>query len=207
METYIRPRYFEPVTKDRVIQNGDSRDNKDIPSNTGVGHLSRFQRRILPYTYPEPVQEIHAFSDIKQRLPVQSTAIQPLHSASGVHCSGQRGQVYCTTKEYKDPPVPRRLVGQGQIPPACTDLGNSLSRARLVSEQRQIRTGTQTVFQLRQLSVLFERGQGQTHPRTLADPTNQNKSPPVCPVRKLMSLIGLLTATEKQVQRNKVVCT
>ena len=34
-----------------------------------------------------------------------------LSTAHGVHCSGQRGQVSCTAKGYKNPPVPRRLVG------------------------------------------------------------------------------------------------
>ena len=55
----------------------------------------------------QSVQEVHAFSHTKQILPVQSTTIRPLHNSHGVHCSGQRGQVSCTTKGYKDPPVPR----------------------------------------------------------------------------------------------------
>ena len=54
------------------------------------------------------------------------------------------------TERYKDPPVPRRLVGQSQIPPylspANTDLGSSLSRVRLAGEQGEIRTGSKTGF-------------------------------------------------------------
>ena len=34
----------------RVVQNGDPRDNKDLPSDRGVGHLHRLQGRILPHT-------------------------------------------------------------------------------------------------------------------------------------------------------------
>ena len=45
----------------------------------------------------------------------------------------------------------------------------------MTSEQRQIRTGSKTGFQLRRLPVQPERGQGQTHPRVLADPTSKNK--------------------------------
>ena len=143
VETYTRPQYLEQVSKDRVIQNGDSRDNKDLPTNRGVGHLRRFQRRILPHTDPEPVKEVHAFSYTGQILPIQSTTIRPLHSSHGVHCSGQRGQVSCTVKG--DPPVPRQLVGQSQIPPnlspAYSNLSSSLPGVRMAGEQGQVRTG------------------------------------------------------------------
>ena len=49
----------------------------------------------------------------------------------------------------------------------CREIG-------LVSERGKIRAGTQTSFQFRRLPVRLERGQGQTHHRTLADPTNQD---------------------------------
>ena len=84
-------------------------------------------------------------------------------------------------RRYKNPPVPRRLVGESQIPtnlsPAHTDPSNSLSGIGLASKQRQVRTGAQTDFQLRRLPVRSERGQGQTHPRVLGDPTDKNKRP------------------------------
>ena len=48
---------------------------------------------------------------------------------------------------YKDPPVPRRLVGQRKVLPylypAYTDLGSSLLRTRLAGEPGEIRTGPQ----------------------------------------------------------------
>ena len=94
--------------------------------------------------------EVHAFSPPGSVLPVQSTTIRPVHSPNGVYSSGQRGHVSCTAKGYKNPPVPRRLVGQIQIPPnlspAYTNLGSSLSGVGLASEQRQIRIGAQTGF-------------------------------------------------------------
>ena len=84
-------------------------------------------------------------------------------------------------KMYKNPPVSRRLVGQSQIPPnlspAYTNLSNSLSGVGLACEQRQIRTGAQTGFQLCKLPVQSNGGQGQTHPRVLPDPTGKNKRP------------------------------
>ena len=82
---------------------------------------------------------------------------------------------------YKNLPVPRRLADQSQIPlnlsPAYTNRGSSLSGSGLASAQRQIRAGAQTGFQLRRLPVRSERGQDQTHPRVLADPTSKNKRP------------------------------
>ena len=46
----------------RVVQNGDTRDNKNLPTGRGVGYLHRFQGRILPHTNSQSVQEVHAFS-------------------------------------------------------------------------------------------------------------------------------------------------
>ena len=117
VETYTGSQQLKQIFKDRVIQNGNPRDNKDLPTSRGVGNLHRFQRCILPHTHTQSVQEVHAFSHPEQNLPIQSTTIQPVHSPNGVYSSGQRGQVSCTVEVYKDPPGPRQLVGQSQIPP------------------------------------------------------------------------------------------
>ena len=50
METYPGLEHIENLPKHRVVQNGDPRDNKDLPSDRGVGHLHRLQGRILPHT-------------------------------------------------------------------------------------------------------------------------------------------------------------
>ena len=92
-----------------VVQNGDPRDNKDLPTVRGVGHLHRLQRRILPRTYSQSVQEVHTFSPAGSVLPVQSPTLWPLHSSIGVHSGGQRGQTDGTAEENKNPPVPRVL--------------------------------------------------------------------------------------------------
>ena len=55
------------------------------------------------------------------------------------------------------------------LSPAYSNLSNPLSRTRVAGEQGEVRTGSQTSFQLRRLPVRPERGQGQTHNRTLAD--------------------------------------
>ena len=161
-----------------VFQNGDPSDNKDLPPGRGVGHLQRFQRRILPYTNKQSVQEIHGLSYPRLNLSIQSTTFWPVYSSHGVHSDSQRGQMASNEKGYKDPSVSRRLVGQSQVPPILpstdTNLGNSLQRIGLASERGKIRAGTQTNLQFRRLPVQLERGQGQTHHRTLADLAGQD---------------------------------
>ena len=139
-------------------------------------HLHRFQRCKLPHTNSQSVQEVHTFSRPGSVLPVQSPTLWPLHSTNGVHSGGQRSQTDGFTEGYKDPPVPRQLVDESQVPPylspAYTDLGTSLSRTRSAGEQ-EIRSGPKTGFQL---PVQPERWQGQTHTRALTGLNNQDSS-------------------------------
>ena len=163
-----------PIFKHRVVQDGDPRDNKNLPTGRGVGHIHRLQRPILPHTNSQPVQEVHAFSSPGSILPVQSSTLWSIHSPPGVHSGGQRGQTHGTSEEgYKDPPVPRRLAGESLYPrhlsPAYSNPGHTLSGTRVAGEQGKIRAGPQTGLQLRRLPVPPERGQGQTNRRTLAD--------------------------------------
>ena len=124
----------------------------------------RLQRRILPYTNSQSVQEVHAFSSSGSVLPVQSPTLWSIHSSHGVHSGGQRGRTHGTSEGYKDPPVPRRLAGESLYPrhlsPANTNLSDPLSGTRVAGEKGEVRTGSQTGFQLRRLPVRPERGQG-----------------------------------------------
>ena len=128
-------------------------------------------------------------------VPIQGTAPQSVHSTLGVHCSGKGGETDGHTQGYKNPPVPRRLVGESQVTPSLSPAylraGENVSRPRLVGKFREIRTGTQTGFRIYQFDLRSGRWQIlQAKIQTLL-------SLPACPVRKFMSLIGLLTATEK----------
>ena len=184
VETGPGPEHLEHLPKRRVVpQNGDPRDHKNLPTSRGVGHLHRLQGRILPYTNSQSVQEVHAFSHPGSVLPVQGPTLWPVHSTHGVHSGSQRGQSDGFTQGYKNPLVPRRLVGESHIPPnlspAYTDLGSSLSRTRLAGEQGEVRTGPKKGFQLRGLPVRPQGGQGQTHTRALADLNRQDIVNPV----------------------------
>ena len=61
VETYLGSRQTQQLLENTVIQNGDPRDNKDLPPDRGVGNLHRLQGRVLPHTNKQPVQEVHAF--------------------------------------------------------------------------------------------------------------------------------------------------
>ena len=179
VETYLGPEHFEHLFKHRVVQDGDPRDNKNLPTGRGVGHIHRLQRRLLPHTNSQSVKEVHAFSHSGPLLPVQGPALWSFHSTHGVHSGGQRGQAHGLTTGYKNPPVPRRLAGEGLYPPhlspAYSNPGHSLSGTRVAGEQGKVRTGTQTGLQLRRLPVRPERGQGQTNRRPLAGLDRQNQ--------------------------------
>ena len=174
VETGPGPEHLEHLFKHRVVQDGDPRDNKNLPTGRGVGHIHRFQRCILPHTNSQSVQEVHVLSPPGSVLPVQSPTFWPIHISHGIHSGGQRGQTHGTSEGYKDPPVPRRLAGESLYPrhlsPAYSNPGHSVSGTRVAGEQGKVRTGPQTDLQPCRLPVRPERGQGQTNRRTLADP-------------------------------------
>ena len=176
MGTYLRLKQSEQIPQGRKIQNGDTGNDKDVPPDRGVGHVHRFQGRLLPYTHTKPVKKIPAFSLPWSNIPVQSTTIWSVHCTHRVHSSGQRGQTDGIAQGYNDPP--RRLFGQSQIPPnpslAHTDSSSYMSGVRFVGKHGEITTGPQTSFQLHRLPVRPEGGQGQTHPRVLEDPDSRD---------------------------------
>ena len=202
METDPRPEHLEHLFKHRDVQDGNPRDNKNFPPSRGVGHIHRFQRRILPHTNSQSVQEVHAFSHPGSVLPVQGPTLWSVHSSHGVHSGGQRGQTHGTSEGYKDPPVPRRLAGESLYPPhlspAYSNPSHTLSGIRVAGEQGKVRTGSQ-----------FDLKEGKVRPteerwRALTHKIRSILSDPLCPVRQFMSLIGLLTATEKQVHLGRL---
>ena len=179
VETDLRPEHLEHLFKHRVVQDGDPRDNKNLPTGRGVGHIHRFQRRILPHTNSQSVQEVHAFSPLGSVLPVQSPSLWSVHSSHGVHSGGQRGQTHGTSEGYKDPPVPRRLAGESLYPrhlsPAYSNPSHTVPGTRVAGEQGKVRTGPTAGLQLRRLPVRPEGGQGQTNRGTLSDLDRQDQ--------------------------------
>ena len=67
---------------------------------------------LLSYTNTGTVQEISEISHPFLDIPVQGSDIRFVHSTHGVHCGSKRGETDGHTQGYKNPPVPRRLVGE-----------------------------------------------------------------------------------------------
>ena len=150
VETYIRSEQTESFPQGGEIQNGDTGNHQDTPPTRGVGHLNRLQGRLLPYTNTGTVQEISEISCPRSDMSVQSSAFCFVHSTLGVHCSSKGGETDGHTQGYKDPPVPRRLVGESQIPPglspAYSGSSENMLRTGLAGELRKVRTGAQADF-------------------------------------------------------------
>ena len=144
-----------------------------IRTGNPIDDLHRLQRRILPYTNKQPVQEVYTFSDSGQNLSIQGTTLWPVHRPHEVHCDSQRGQMASNEKGYKDPPVPRRLVGQSYVPPGLSSRNTNpsipLSRIGLASERGKIRAGAQANFQFCRLPVRLERA-GSNPPQNVGRP-------------------------------------
>ena len=86
--------------------------------------------------------------------------------------------------KFKNPQVPRRLVGENQVPPslAPTHTGTSkmLPEFRLAGEFRKIRAGTQAGLRLCRLPVRPEVWSGPTDTGPVANPPTESPrtSPP-----------------------------
>ena len=102
------------------IQNGDTGDHQSIPSRRGVGNFHRLQRCLLPHSNSRTIQKVPEVSRPGANIPVQSVTLRPVNSTFRVHCSSKGGETDGHFQGYKDPPIPRRLVGPGQIPPSLS---------------------------------------------------------------------------------------
>ena len=113
---------------------------------------------------------------VQGRTSIQGTALWSVHSAHGVHCVSKGGETDGHTKGYKDPPIPRRLVGESQIPanlsPTYPNPGQDVPEPRLAGKFREIRTGTQTG----RLPVRPQVRPGQTDSRPVEKPSGQDTS-------------------------------
>ena len=178
VETHTRPEQFESLPQGGKIQNGDTGNHQDIPPTRGVGHLDRFQGRLLPHCNTGTVQEVLEISCPGPDLPVQSTSFRFVNSSLGVHCDSKRGETDGYTQGYKDPPIPRRLVGESHLPPALsrtyTGPSKSVPGIGVAGEHGKVRTGTEASFQLCRLPVPLRVRLGPTHTGPVAKPSGKN---------------------------------
>ena len=178
VETHTRFEQIESFPQDEKIQNGDTGNHQNVPPTRGVGYLNKFQGRLLPYTNTGTVQEISEISCPRSDIPVQGTALWSVHSTLGLHCNSKRGETDGHTQGYKDPPVPRRLVGESHIPPGLSPIYSKASRnmpkIRLAGEFEQVGAGSKTDLRFCRIPVRPQGRSGPTDPRPVAEPSRQN---------------------------------
>ena len=73
MDTYTRSEQSQQILQSRKIQNRDTRNDPDLPTDKGVGDVHRLQGRLLSYTHTKPIKKISEISFTGQHITVQST--------------------------------------------------------------------------------------------------------------------------------------
>ena len=178
VETYSRSEQAASFPQDGEIQNGDTRNHQDIPPARGVGHFHRFEGRLLPYTNTGTVQEISEISCTGSDIPVQGSALWSVHSTLGVHCSGQGSEMDGHTMGYKDPPVPKQLVSESQIPPGLSPAHSgsceNMPKPWLAGEFGKVGTGAQADLRFCRLPVRPQGRPGPTDTGPVAEPSGQD---------------------------------
>ena len=157
MRTNTRPAQSQSIPQGSKIQDGNTENHQNIPPTGGVGDLNKLQGCLRPHSNTGTIQEISEISHPGSDIPIQSTAIWFVHSTHGVCCNRKGGKNYGHPQGYKDSPVPKRLLGERQIPPSLSQAypgpGTNVPATWLGSKFRKIRTGTQKDFQLCRLPV------------------------------------------------------
>ena len=179
VETHSRSEQVKSLPQGGEIQTGNTRNHQNLPSTRGVGHIHRFQRRLLPYPNTGAIQKVPQVSCPGPDISIQGPSLWSIHGTHGVYCGSKRGEVHGHAQGYKNPPVPRRLVGQSQVPPSLSpaypNSGENLPRPWLASEFGKIRAGTKTGLQLCRLPVRSQVRSGPAHTGPVAEPTGKVK--------------------------------
>ena len=211
METCPGPEHLEHLFEHRDVQDGNPRDNKNLPPSRGVGHIHRFQRSILPHTNSQSVQEVHALLPPGSVLPVQALPFGLSTAPMEFTVVAKEVKLVAFQKgirihQYLDDWLVRASTHHTCLQHTQTlvtlrqELGWLVNKEKLELVPKQVFNFVGYQFDLKEGKVrpTEERWQALTHKiRSIL-------SDPLCPVRQFMSLIGLLTATEKQVHLGRL---
>ena len=182
MEAHPRSKSAELLPSNLIFQDGDTRDHPTLPSKRGVGDVSGFQRRLLPYPNRTKVAEIPQILPPQSSLSVHSPPLWPLNGSVGVHKGGQGSQVNGTGSGYQNPPVPRRLVAEspmpGNVPTSYPDPLGPMPQVRVGSQYDQVGVGASAGLQLCRLPFRPLSGVGQTDPGEVDGSVPKDQQPP-----------------------------
>ena len=177
MEANPRFEQSECFPQNRKVQDGDPRNHQNLSPTGRMGNFHRLQGRLFPHSDTGTVQEIPKISRPGTNLSIQSSPFRLFHSSVGVHYHSQ-GEADGHSKGYKDPPIPRRLVGESHIPPgmspAYPNLTGDVPGPRLVGEHRKVGVRPQANLQFCRLPVRPPVRSGPTDTGHMAKITNQD---------------------------------
>ena len=182
VEAHPRPQSTEFVPSVSLLQNGNPRGHQTLPSKRGVGHIAGFQRRLLSCSHKSKVAEIPQVSSQWPNLSIHCPPFRPVHGSVGIHQGRQGGQIDGTVPRYPDPPVPRRLVGEGSlsgsVQASYPDPLGSMSQTRLDCQYDKVRAVSPTGVQLCRLPFRPLSGLGQTNAGKVVHSVSKDQSSP-----------------------------
>ena len=210
--TYPGSEQTESFPQGGEIQDGNTGNHQDVPPTRGVGYLNRFQRRLLPYIAIQEqsrkylrfhVQgQTYQFKALPFGLataPLEFTLIAKEVKLMASH-KGIRIHQYLDDWLVRATSHQACLQHTQSLVKICRKLGwlVNLEKSELVPKQ---------IFDF--VGYRFDLRAGRVRPtpdrwQNLQDKILEIMSLPHCPVRQFMSLIGLLTATEKQVHLGRL---
>ena len=205
METNLGSKSVKPLLEDQFIQDGNSGDDPVILTDRGMGNLAGLPQCVFPHPNQPKVKKVSEILPEQSNFPIHSSSLWFGHSSPRVYKGGQRSEADGSGQGYPNPPIPRRLVAEspvpGNLPTTYPDPLGPLPTVRMGSQHEEIRVGTPASFQFCRLPVRPCIRSGAAHSGPVDSSPGKVKfhQEPELLHRQFMSLIGLLTATEKQV--------
>ena len=199
VKTDLRPKQSESFPQDRKIQDGDTGNHQNISPKGRMGNLHRLQGRLLPHSNTGTVQEVPPISYPGADLPVQSTAVRSVDSSHGVYYCSKGGKA--DGQRYKVDWLVRATSHQVCLQHTqvlikmCRRLGWLVNVEKSELEPKQ-------VFNF--VGYQFDLESGRVRPTPDWWQNLQDKILALISLPEFMSLIGLLTATEKQVHLGRL---
>ena len=96
MTSNLGSRCSKQIFEHKNIQNGDPRNNPDLPATRGMGDIAGFQRRLFPHAHTQKIAEYSSGFISRAR-----------HINSRPSPFTQGGKIDRSSSGYKNPPVPR----------------------------------------------------------------------------------------------------
>ena len=203
METHLRPEQTKPISQNGNIQKS--------PPTRGVGYLNRSQRRILPHTQTGTIRKYLRFH-VQGRtyqfkaLPFGLSTAPLEFTVVAKEVKLMATQEGIRIHQYLDDWLVRAsshrvcLQHTKVLVKMCKKLGWLMNLEKSELEPKQ-------VFDFVGYQFNLQSGWARPTPdrwQNLQDKILESLATPACPVRQFMSLIGLLTATEKQVHLGRL---